>query len=138
MEVVYVKNNKLVKAPLPEWLNEEAYLFNKSEFMLVWSMGFPLDIPCGLILRFDYMQVYNICQLYNAKTIRMKSNFRKSLKQQLHRWFESNPEDDRWFETPFSTAQWARLNTKKTQSVAYNKLKDIKKAIIASSVNPDS
>jgi hypothetical protein len=131
MEIKYFNKDSIVKKPFPKWLegHEEAYKENKAKFAIVWSMGFPTDVPCGLILNFPPEWIYVIATLYNSKEEKMRSQYRISLKRQLHKWLSADPENDDIYESPFSDKQWVTLMSPQIKRNVFRRLQDIRRIL---------
>lgn len=110
MNIKYFKNNEVVTEPLPTWLNEELYKARNGKYIIIWSLGFPTDIPCGRILQYSSEQIYILSDLLNTNNF--KSSYRKSLRNQLDNWLD---DEESSFTTPFSEKQWSTLSNPYTK-----------------------
>ena len=124
MSILYYQKNKLVEKNLPSWLKPEVYNENKGKFAIVWSLGFPINIPCGRILQFPPEKIYALAEL--LKTKKFKSPYRQSLRNQLDKWLETEDSD---FTSPFSAKQWGTLNNPQIRRNAYRTMQDIRKLL---------
>ena len=124
MNIKYFKNNKIVEKNIPSWLNPETYENNKGKFAIVWSLGFPTNIPCGRILQFTPEKIYVLAELLKVKTF--KSPYRQSLRTQLDRWLDDEASD---FASPFSPKQWGTLNNPQSRRNTYRIMQNIRKVL---------
>lgn len=125
MSIKFYKKDKLITKDLPEWLKPEVYNENKGKFAIVWSLGFPINIPCGRILQYIPERIYALAEL--LKTKRFKSNYRQSLRNQLEIWLEEKDSD---FYSPFSAKQWGTLNNPHIRRNTYRIMQDVRKLLI--------
>jgi hypothetical protein len=96
---------------LPEWLSLDEWLRHRIAWRYTWQFGVPVTWPerwqRGIAYgSFTDLEKTAIIKLLSVKNFR--SNFRRSLRDQLVEWLETDAED-REYPDPFSPKQWAAL-----------------------------
>ncbi len=129
MSIKFYKKDKLVEKDLPSWLKSEVYNENKGKFAIVWSLGFPTNIPCGRILQYPPERIYALAEL--LKTKKFKSPYRQSLRTQLDEWLENEDSD---FVSPFSAKQWGTLNNPYTRRNTCRIMQNVRKLLVQTNV----
>ena len=108
-------NDMLVSAPkyevheiaLPEWLSTEEYCNNPTTWKWLWGCG--VDAEWSETWQRSLKEMGTAYKLACVKLLKVKkfrSEFRKSLRDQLVAWLEST---ERKHPTPFSERQWDAL-----------------------------
>jgi len=94
------------KVSLPDWLSPEEWVKSWVAFKFLWGLGASKDWPeswqRGLIA-LPMAERYAAIALLGTKNFR--SEFRKSLRDQIVAWCETAPES-RKFKSPLSVRQW--------------------------------
>ncbi len=124
MSIKYCNKDKIVEKNTPTWLNPDVYNKNKGKFAIIWSLGFPTNVPCGRILQFPPEKIYALADL--LKTKKFKSPYRQSLRTQLNKWLEDEDSD---FISPFSAKQWGTLNNPNIRRNSYRMMQNIYKVL---------
>lgn len=93
---------------LPDWLRPEEWITHHVDFRYAWARGMKADTPEGRarrLMKLGPTKQYMCFKLLATKKFR--SEFRKSLCEQLVMWLDGNSEHDQ----PFSGKQWELLIT---------------------------
>lgn len=109
---------------LPDWLSAEEWCRSYIEWKFVWAAGVDREWPetwqRGLA-RLPFADRYAACKLLATKKFR--SDFRRSLRDQIVAWLETAP-DARKFPSPLSSRQWCAIaapsyKTRRAEEAAY-------------------
>lgn len=94
---------------LPEWLSANEWARNFVRWKFLWGHGADLEWPEAWqrgLLHLNSAEKTGCIKLLRTKKFR--SEFRKSLYEQLVAWLET-PADERKYSSPFSPKQWGTL-----------------------------
>jgi hypothetical protein len=109
---------------LPEWMSADEWCRNYITWKYVWASGVELTWSEAWqrgLARLSFADRYAACKLLRTKKFR--SEFRKSLRDQIVAWLEAAPEA-RNYASPLSDRQWAAIaaphyETKRAEECAY-------------------
>jgi len=96
---------------LPDWLGPEAWLRRPTDWSWAWGLGMDPSWPEAWqrsIVAGRFSEAQRLAMIKLLKTRHFRSDFRRSLAEQLVCWLETEPEA-RAYASPFSPKQWAAL-----------------------------
>ncbi len=95
---------------LPDWMEPDAWILDHMAWDRAWNQGVPRTWPAHwqvyLALHCDKLERWALLSLLTVKNFR--SDFRRSLKDQVVKWLDTPPEE-RQYSTPLSYKQWRAL-----------------------------
>jgi hypothetical protein len=106
---------------LPEWLSLEEWLRSNISWSYLWADARTMELPENFqraLLNFSGGLREAMVALLSTKNFR--SNFRKSLRDQLVNWIET-PVEDRQYNMPFSRRQIESLVSQREEWTAKNR-----------------
>lgn len=109
---------------LPSWMSADEWCRRSIEWKYVWGAGVDMSWPESWqrgLAGMSFADRAAACKLLNTKKFR--SNFRKSLRDQIVTWFET-PAEARRYDSPLSARQWETIalpswQTKRDQEAIY-------------------